>query len=210
MSPVALQRRSVAGPGRARRGLTLMELMLVLALLVIVSAIVVVAFTGTLANQQLRKAGDQVRSQMGKARVRAMKSGSAHALWVEPNGAVYRIEPWITGEEVTEGSGSLVGVAPAADSNLLISQATLPEGVVFYVAETLEDSRSALAQMNGGSLSGEQGSMPPILFYPDGTSSTARLTLTNNNGLYVVISLRGLTGTASATDTLSQEELAYQ
>jgi prepilin-type N-terminal cleavage/methylation domain-containing protein len=196
-----------------RRGLTLLELLLVLALLVVVGAITVVSLQGTLDNQRLRSAGDQLRSQLGKARVRAMKSGRIHALTVDPEGAGYRIEPWITGDEATEASplagGGLAGAAPAADPTLLQVEETLPEGVTFYWAETVQDNRAVLTQTSAVSPTGDTaGQLPPILFYPDGTSSTARLTITDGKGLYMVVSLRGLTGVAQTSEPLTQGELA--
>lgn len=203
---------------RGRQGFTLLELLLVLALLVIVAALAVPALQGTMVNQRLRSAGDLLRSQMAKARVRAMKTGRTHAMWIEPEGARYRIEPWMTGDEALEGNtaaaavgGLAGGGAPASDPNLLITEEQLPEGVVFYVAETVQDNRAMLAQQSTASASGATlGDAPPIIFYPDGTTSSARVAVTDGQGLFVLVSLRGLTGIALVTDPLTEQELAYQ
>lgn len=198
----------------SRRGLTLMELMLVLALLVVISSITVIALQATLTNQQLRKAGDQVRAQMGRARVRAMKSGRTHVLIADQGANEYSIEPWITGDESVEANaGSLqTGAAGTVliDSSLLMTKETLPEGVVIYGVESVLDNRAILTESTGSTVSGKGSQLPPIFFYADGTTSPARMTLTNSTGLYVVVTLRGLTGAAQTSDALTLQELSYQ
>src|SRR5215208_6937487 len=68
-----------AEPGAAafvrRRGMTLVELLVVLALLVVIGSIVVPVFTGSFASVRLRRAGDQVLTRWSQARARAIESG---------------------------------------------------------------------------------------------------------------------------------------
>ena len=47
----------------------------------------------------------------------------------------------------------------------------------------------------------------PIFFYPDGTSSTARLFVKNQRERYVKLTLRGLTGVVYVSGLLSGEQL---
>ena len=54
---------------------------------------------------------------------------------------------------------------------------------------------------------GQGGAADPILFYPDGTSATARIVLGNSRNHFVVVELRGLTGIARSSDLLTAEEL---
>ena len=95
----------------------------------------------------------------------------------------------------------------------------LPEGVVFATAEVQMDERSLLLQQDmqsnqngmasmGGELMGTGQEYPPVLFYPDGTTSDAKVVLTNEyQKLYVVVSLRGLTGLARMSDLVSADEI---
>jgi prepilin-type N-terminal cleavage/methylation domain-containing protein len=207
----------------APRGFTLLEMLLVLALLVMIAAMTVPALQLTLKGQRLRKSGDLLRSQMGKARVRSMKTGRMHALWAEPGGNRYRIEPWITGDEALEGNqaaiqgvpgvGGLAGASssPISDPNLMMTEETLPEGILFYAVETLQDNRAALALQRGTSAgvgaAQSAPTAPPILFYPDGTTSSARLVLTDGQGAFVVVAIRGLTGIAQVSNRLTEQEL---
>ena len=70
------QRRSILAQSiSARPAFTLVEVMLVLALLVVIGALIWPAVKGPFEGQRLRKAGDQVRAEWTRARTRAMKSG---------------------------------------------------------------------------------------------------------------------------------------
>src|SRR5687768_6658103 len=59
----------------SRRGLTLIELLLVLVLLVVMGSLVMPVFTGGFASVRLRRAGDQVMTRWANARARAVESG---------------------------------------------------------------------------------------------------------------------------------------
>ena len=69
----------------------------------------------------------------------------------------------------------------------------LPGKVVFVAGETVFDARALDASEQAAAASG----LRTILFYPDGTSQDARLTLQNEEGRFIDVTLRGLTGTAS-------------
>jgi len=64
--------------------------------------------------------------------------------------------------------------------------------------QTEADARTSSQAMEFGnedpSQSRDETWSTPVLFFPDGTSTTAELTLTNQYGATVMISLRGLTG----------------
>ena len=192
-----------------RGGLSLLELMLVMALLVAVAALAIPALQVSLKSQRIRSGGEQVRILMSKARVRAMKSGSVHALYVEPGGRLCQVEPWITADVEIEAAPAEAGAGDIyASSDLMNVQEQLPEDVIFYAAEAMADSRSLMTQQDasgGGTLGAVS---PPILFYPDGTTSTAQVTITDGEGTFIVVSLRGLTGIARMTDLLGEQELA--
>jgi hypothetical protein len=74
-------------------------------------------------------------------------------------------------------------------------------------SETEADSRSAIIAEEA-----EQSSVTdavwsePILFYPDGTATSARLVLKNEHGRSIELTLRGLTGVVSIGTVQSSEE----
>lgn len=197
-------------PAATRAGMSLLELMLVLALMVFVMAVAIPAIRGPLENQRLRRGGELVRIELGKARVRAMESGRTQMFRYELDGPQFRTEPLMLTTEVSELSAT-ARKSPQADS-VQPTQTVgnewkyrLPEGVVFYRGDAVEDARSQLAEQQGSSpLAGWSS---PILFYPDGTSSDAQLVLRNERQRSVAVRLRGLTGIPVASGVLAETEL---
>lgn len=106
-----------------------------------------------------------------------------------------------------------------------IRERTLPEGIVFLGADIQSDQRSTLnmsespdpatAMDNLLSFGIEAEETPhdwgmPLFFFPDGSSSVARLILKNERGQAVVIYLRGMTGMARVGAVQDENELALE
>jgi len=107
-----------------------------------------------------------------------------------------------------------------------IEEAELPENIVFGPFEVEADA-SQLSGATGGPMAPltgpanaglNQPSQPAgslestqdwasVYFYPDGTSTSARLMVLNSRGRLMVLSLRGLTGVVTVSDVKSQQEL---
>jgi len=88
----------------------------------------------------------------------------------------------------------------------------LPEGVLFMPSEVETDVRSyeIQQQLQGQGTAGALEA-PPVLFYPDGTTSDARVILTNESQrLFVLVTLRSLTGITTVSKLLSSDELQQQ
>jgi hypothetical protein len=82
----------------------------------------------------------------------------------------------------------------------------LNDGFVFAKGDRTLDSRAAQAESalpTDSSSAGASESAPPILFYPDGTTSEAALTVSDKTGRSISVSLRGLTGVARMGDVFS-------
>ncbi len=202
---------------------TLLELMLVLALLAVICAAVYPALRGPLDNQRLRQAGDQVRTAWTQARVEAMTTGLAHVFRYQLGTGEYRVEPF-AGYQVDEAAvpqEDLFGLGTTGPASGVSQDNSLPRDCVFRVARTQGDTRmtnpaSPPSSGIGGGLAplGGQGAVPSgssegpmIWFYPNGTTSTASLALANDNGRFVLLALRGLTGTVSVSGLLTENEL---
>jgi hypothetical protein len=90
---------------------------------------------------------------------------------------------------------------------------TLPEKIIFSSGETTYDTRSCMISSSDGYGASdefgspiESGGSDPILFFPDGTTSTARLSLLNTEYNYEIeLTLRGLIGAVSVSDTYTAE-----
>jgi len=83
----------------------------------------------------------------------------------------------------------------------------LPEGVTFVGSETELDERSAFLSVTATTGDEDLLWSDPIFFYPDGTSSTARILITNERSRFLMVSVRGLTGVVHVSDLMTAEEM---
>ncbi|MEM7313999.1 MAG: prepilin-type N-terminal cleavage/methylation domain-containing protein, partial [Planctomycetota bacterium] len=75
----------------SRCGLTLLEMLLVLAIIVIVGALALPRLTGSVRRQELTNAAIEVRGALTKARNLAMREGEPALLLYQPESRVYAI-----------------------------------------------------------------------------------------------------------------------
>jgi len=192
-----------------------MEMMLVLAVLVGVAALVWPALQGPLDDQRLLKSADLIRAQWTRARVKAMKDGRLYVFRYVTASAEYAVEPW-SGEvdtveasttATTEQSAAMPRSTDEKPHPLGVAGQRLPDGIQFFSGETQTDARSAEVTADGSTALSSAGGPPPIVFYPDGSTSDARLLLTNER-LFVQVTLRGLTGMVRVSELLSSEEIS--
>lgn len=184
-----------------RRAITLLEVLLVLALLVMLSAMTWPALDRPMSNQRLRKAADQVRTGWARARVEAMTTGQTFAFRCTIGENRFEIAAQAGPEAVDSPPADQA--APAAASR----QYSLPEDIRFAGGQTLFDSRAAMfGQSEGETVPAEGQVSEPILFYPDGTTSTATLILENQYHRQIEISLRGLTGVMTVGEPRAAED----
>ena len=182
------------------RGLTLVEICLVLALLVVIGSFAIPLMDGGLARAALVGGGDLLRGAWAKARLTAMQSGQTHAFRFEPAGSRFQIvELGQLGlPEASEAPGEIAAAAPA--DMLRLSKNRLPDGVTF-VSGDVANSNQVLATMPAAA---EGPWSAPILFHPDGTTSDASILLTNGRQATVRVTLRGLTGISNMTEIGSE------
>src|SRR5436853_7058047 len=89
MTPAAHLARS-----RSCRGVTLMELLLVLVLLVVAGSLTIPAITGAFSSVRLRRAGDAIVARFAEARAQAIETGLPYQFRFTPETGKYRLEPW--------------------------------------------------------------------------------------------------------------------
>lgn len=174
----------------SRLGFTLLELILVIGILVAISAIALPTVTRSFSSQSLLKAADRVRVSMGQARVRAIQTGQIHAVGYVPGRSWIDIASLEQLPTIANRAGRRLqeqrrGITSNYDDDLL------PGRVIFVAGQTVVDARAADAGPT------DTSQLRTILFYPDGTSQDARLTLQNEDGRLIDVALRGLTGIAS-------------
>ena len=187
-----------------QRGFSLLELLLVLALLVIIGAIAAPAMGRFMATQHLRDSAGLIRAEFARARVQAMKTGRIHVFRYEQDGEHYVVDFWMAEDDLLEADEANVAAEEnpqveegEEDLDIPFNAEKLPDGVRFLIAEIEQDGRSLEIEadlQNSSVATGEVRWSPPILFYSDGTTSNAEVLLINDEQNAIRVSLRGLTG----------------
>jgi len=178
-----------------RRGTTLLEVVLVVAIIVIISGVGVVSLGSMYAPYKLNGAIDSVRSAWADARARAIEEGRPYRFAVEPSGSSFRVAP--DQPEYWEGND---GPSDDPSGKGLILEQSLPSGVRFTV------------NGDGSAPSGDEPAPDvvtekpvtntnwetTIIFLPDGTArEDVRVTFHVRGARTTSIQLRGLTGNVS-------------
>lgn len=186
---------------QTHRAVTLVEVLLVLALLVVLAAVAWPSLEPSLASVELRKSADRIRMEWTRARVESLSTGSTILFRYEPQGNLYCLqrqpEP-----QFSPGAAESVSAQLVEDSQS--REYFLPEKISFLESE-ISDGAVGSLETNLDSAAGEWSE--PITFYPDGSASDARLVLGNERQQCIEISLRGLTGTVRVGDVYSNTEV---
>ena len=158
--------------------------------------------TRAIGAHALRQSADLVRVAMGKARVRAIKSGQVQALFFEIESSWFNVAPFVqfaAQQSLASRQAQLANSTVRRD----FDENQLPNGIVFASGLTSDDGRSAdVFDSSGGS--GRGSNIQPILFYPDGTSQDARVYLKDGKANYTSVKLRGLTGISKTVPTVAR------
>jgi prepilin-type N-terminal cleavage/methylation domain-containing protein len=181
-----------------RRGFTLFEMVVVLALFVVVTALAVPSIQGMYADYRLLAGVDQVRAQWAAMRARAATEGIPYRFAVMPNSGAFRVAPdrpefWAGGDPPAPADG--------VDAPLVVQDA-LPKGIDFTFGD-------AAAAPTGGS--GAQPAataapsdwMPVAVFLPDGTArEDVTIVMRMSNCTPQRLQLRALTGCVTCQPVL--------
>jgi prepilin-type N-terminal cleavage/methylation domain-containing protein len=187
------------------RGFSLLEMIVVLAVVASLLGLAMPAMLRPLTKTQLREAARQVQAAMSDARARALESGLDQEFRYEPGGRNYEIR--------THGQADLVATPdlpkpamPGASGQrveapvLQPQRDVLPDGITF--ADPQEEKRaeppepstptsSAAVEDNAAG----QRWITLVRFYANGQSRNARLKLCGTKNWSAELLLRGLTGT---------------
>ncbi len=218
--PIRVPRRKAAAN---YCGFSLMEMILVLALLMIVAALVMPPVVGSFGGQNLKDSAFLLQSELLRARTTAMRSGQTQIFRYEISGRMaeiealeagvkYVIQPWRDLSDLVNASPETIQQDSSTNATIQsvdeITTGELPEGIAFVSSSVVSDTRSTEVErkMHERATSATIWSQP-ILFYPDGRSSTAQVVLGNQRDQFIVIELRGLTGLAKVSDLLAGNEV---
>jgi len=165
--------------GQRRRGYTLIEVTLVLAILVISTALAVPYMENMLSGNQLTAAADLVKSRLNDMRSRAREEGRRYKLTLGENGGTFKIEP-------LDESATLPN---------FVSEEQLPKDISFR----FPDCKS----INTGDGTREEAATTEMVVLPDGTAaSDYEISFGGTDGgRSIVVRVKGQTGAVSSEFT---------
>ena len=163
-----------------RRGYTLLEVLLVIAILVVLSAVAYPTMSAMYGDVRLKAAADDVRGSWTEARANAIEDGRAYRFSVEPGTGKYRVAP----DDPLFWDGSGGGQADEDAAPPHIQEGSLPKGIVFEAGTDLpvEGNWSTVA-----------------VFNPDGTCEhdIEIMLKEDDDSTPVVVRVRAMTGAIS-------------
>lgn len=164
-----------------RRAFTLLELILVLAVVIMIMAAAIPSIQGMLDSAKLQEATDHLRSRFAEARSHAIEEGRPYRFAIMPDQGDYRLAPdtpdYWDDSQTTIGSGSTTNSA-------LVVEAKLPSNILFEP---------------GNSMAGGSGGWSTLVtFLPDGScDNDCTVTLRYSDLRPAVVSVRALTGSVT-------------
>jgi len=160
-----------------RRGFTMLEMLLVLAVVLVMAAVAAPSMEALQADSRLHAAADIIRARWADARARAAEDGIAYRFGVVQQSGKFRVAPDAAEFWSGDGPASLETDVPP-----LVLEDTLPRGVAFADA----------ADPDGG---GGGDYVPLITFLPDGTArENVEIAFRSGGGRGLILRLRALTG----------------
>lgn len=157
-----------------RQGVTLIEIMIVIAVIVIIMALAVPTLNTTERDLPIKSGADTIRARLAEARGLAIENGQTMRFSISPDGKRVRFAPDTTDFATSFG-----------DDNLG-EELTLPKNVTARVVN--DDAGEATVDVNGWTR--------VATFQPDGTcrETVVEIELNQPNTYALIIRLRGLTG----------------
>ncbi len=179
-----------------RAGFTLLELLLVLAVLVTLAALSWPRMMRYVAENSLKQNVETVRRELAATRILAIESGLTYQFRFEPTAQAFVILPLDRPEIVATDSPSKT---PAPVKTVV---GHLSSDSQFELATDKTGKRTGgqrldkmwLALLKEGALYTDTTWSQPILFRPNGESQDAQLVIRDKNGNTIELTVRGLTG----------------
>lgn len=202
-----------------RRAFTLLEVLLVLAILVVAGAIATPHIRSSLESSRLRSAGQQLKADFAKAHVRAMREGATILFRHEVDGSRYQFGPMIDGSAELQvatpetidpnNAGNLLATVSSSKNGAepsnpkeIVTEKQLPEGLTFGISEGYSSNRVARLQVRSQAPNSNEdaGWSEPIPFFADGTATDFTVTIKNELDQSVDVKVLATNATVQVTD----------
>ncbi|MDA0587806.1 MAG: type II secretion system protein [Planctomycetota bacterium] len=186
---------------RPRSGFTLIEVLLVVAIMMTMVGLAWTPLLRSWGDHRLKAATEDVRSTLAGTRIQALENDATWQFRYEPGGNHFVRVPYQTAE--TEGTSVVFG-----RMSLI-----LPAGMTFSENNSAGIARSeplTALDVQGLADAGELTGLPwsqPILFYSDGTATEVMFQVIDDQAGEMTVSVRDLTGAVSVKQESADEEL---
>ncbi len=190
-------RQAANDSGAAKRGFTLLEIALVLAIIVVVGAVAAPMFQGTLRTERLRKGAELIAADWVRTRSVAMETGETQ-VWMcqiannSFSASSYNDSGAISPADAASAVSAATGLTSTGSDAGSFGQSAMPDGV--SIGDVLVSEGDTVVMMAETGNTGDGGSAL-LFFYPDGTSSSARLSVANDQEQTMSVVLNGMAGT---------------
>lgn len=193
----------------ARRGYTLLELLIVVAVVAVVVGVSWPALQRPAEKSKLRAAARQLRIALARTRLEAIRSGTAQEFRYQPGSGAFTVSPRATSEEgggftpVSFGQSEEVESLGGDFADSEPAPYALPAGIRFFdptAPDAVPDESEPVVSTES------RGWSAPIVFYPNGRSFNAWIRLHGRYNYYVDVTLRGLTGAGKVGQVQRFEE----
>jgi len=166
-----------------RSAFTLLELLLVLAVVVLMLSIAYPALSGYIADARLQAGADHLRTRFAEARFQASENNQPYLFAVKPGESGYRLAPDTT-DSMNNTDPQASGNDPATS---VVVEDVLPSNIKFNL-----DAGAASGPSAG------DGYVGILTFYPDGSCSDDKsIRLDLDGASPIEIRVRGLTGSVT-------------
>jgi prepilin-type N-terminal cleavage/methylation domain-containing protein len=200
-----------------RTGFTLVEILLVLAVIGVLAAVVAPVAIRRLGDATMISSADQVCRLLAEARMMAMEAGEPAEFRFEPGGNHFLVTTRTGIEDAQVGASSSGMPSPVDNTGKPIAQGGmnlytcsrsigghLAAGVTFAApvnsptGQPMTEGISAqwIADLENASELADVRWSPAIIYRPDGTTNDGEVKLSDNAGRTIKVRLRGLTGSA--------------
>lgn len=190
---------------RKRAGFSLFELLIVMAILALLSAMAVPQLMSMMRENTVFEAADKVREAMGEARRNAIETGIDYELRYEVNGSTIVVLP----AELEKDVDTQQETSRTIEEYVRLS-VELSETLRLQAGDGVEESVERLDPTAFGNLGGNQLAQKtwsaPLRFRFDGTTQDYEIRVTDEADLTCTVSVRGLTGSARTGQVYQEED----